>query len=249
LNHRHDRSDVTEGLITEIVRCYIMGVGGPSYGWVAPGTPEARSAAVPAIRFEKRWLDGLSVIKVVGAGLLLAPFIFMLWFLFSITGADRGTLVLAIWLVLIFMLPIIVYMCVVVLRTRPATLEMDERGVRLMKGDRVVKEIPFGPDVEVGVVLVGYWDDLSPGLFLRAAGVDENDFSMFDRRGFGPLYGYRFRGGGRRIVVTAKQGWDVRWIQYMWAPLMYLVDRHHMRTHRSLHSYLEKRRRMGLPAP
>ena len=108
-------------------------------------------------------------------------------------------------------------------------------------------EIPFGPGVTVGVVFVGYWDDLSPGLSLRAVGVDENEFSLFDRRGHGPLFGYRFRGGGKRLVISRKKGWDIRWIQWMWAPLMFEVDRHGMQMDRSMEKYLLKRREMGLP--
>jgi hypothetical protein len=211
-----------------------MGAGDPGYGWVAPGTPEARAAPVPAIRFEKRWFEGLSPIKMSITIVALTPFIFILWLLSVARGADPETTSMALLFMFLLMLPLVAYLVVLVLRTRPATFEMDERGLRLIKGERVVTEIPFDPEVEVGVVLVGYWDDFSPGLAFRAVGMDENEISLFDRRGFGPLYGYRFRGGGKRIVVTAKHGWDVRWIQYMWAPLMDLVGRHHMRTHRSM---------------
>ncbi len=211
----------------------------------APAGPEAKTTP---IRIEKRWFQGLSAIKLGVAILLLMPFLLFPPILASVGMAPED--VLFIFLVFLpMMAPLMLYILVLVLRTRPGVFEMDPGGVRLYRGGRLVTEIPFGPGVTVGVVFVGYWDDLSPGLSLRAVGVDENEFSLFDRRGHGPLFGYRFRGGGKRLVISRKKGWDIRWIQWMWAPLMFEVDRHGMQMDRSMEKYLQKRRDMGLPVP
>lgn len=200
------------------------------------------------IRFEKKWFQGLSFIKLGVAIMAVLPFLLILGMLASAGMADDDLAFLTMVFVPL-MLPIILYIVVLVLRTRPAAIEMDGNGVRLYRGGRMVREVRFGPEVEVGVIQVGYWDDMSPGLTLRAAGMDENDVSLFERRGFGPLFGYRFRGGGSKVVVSRKYGWDIRWIQWMWVPVMNEVGRHRMRLDRSALKYLEKRRKMGLPVP
>jgi hypothetical protein len=151
-------------------------------------------------------------------------------------------------LFMLLLLPFVLFAVALVMRTRPATFEMDQRGVRLYRGGRVVKDIPFGPHVRVGAAMVGYWDDVSPGV-LRAAGIDENEFSLYDRRGFGPLFGIRFRGAGKTILVTRKHGWDIRWIQWLWAPVMDQVAKHGMQMDPSMRRYMDKRRRLGLPVP
>jgi hypothetical protein len=222
--------------------------GGSEVVRAVPPVPPGPDHVNAPIRFEKKWFQGLSVIRLAVAGMALVPFLFIIGLLVSAGATGEGFQ----WLMLLFlllMLPIIIYFNMLILRTRPAAFEMDGTGVRLYRGDHLVKEIGFGPGVEVGIVMVGYWDDLSPGLTLHAAGMDENDVSMFDRRGFGPLFGYRFRGGGKKIVVSRKYGWDIRWIQWMWAFVMSEVGRHGMRLDRSALKYLEKRRRMGLPVP
>ncbi len=224
-----------------------MTVRGSEVKRAVPPVPQASDPASQPIRLEKVWFQGISVIKLGLSIVALMPIIFIISILASqgLSGEEMAVVLLAFSP---FLVPLVLYIIVLVLRTRPAALEMGPTGVRLFRGPRVVKEIRFGPDVRVGVVFVGYWDDLSPGLF-RAVGVDENEMSMFDRRGFGPLFGYRFRGGGQRIVVTKRHGWDIRGIQWMWAPLMSHVGRHRMRMDRSMERYLRKRREMGLPVP
>ena len=214
---------------------------------VPPVPPGVDHVAAP-VRFEKRWLQGLSFIKLIVAIGALLPFIFIIS-LISSAGADADDVLFMTMVFLPMMLPIILVIIVLVLRTRPAAFEMDGTGVRLFRGGKVVKEIPFGPDVHVGVMTVGYWDDMSPGLILRAAGMDENDVSLYERAGFGPLFGYKFRAGGKKIVITRRHGWDIRLIQYMWVHLMTEVNRYQMKLDRSALKYLKDRRAMGLPFP
>lgn len=223
-------------------------MGGSEVVRAVPPVPAGPEFTTAPIRMEKRWFQGLSAIKLGVAIFLLVPFLLIPSIVVSAGMAPED-----VWfIILVFlplMAPLILYILVLVLRTRPGVFEMDQRGVRLYRGGRLVNEIPFGPGVTVGVVFVGYWDDISPGLGLRAAGVDENEFSLFDKRSHGPLFGYRFRGGGRKIVISRKKGWDIRWIQWMWAPLMFEVGRYGMQMDRSMERYLKKRREMGLPVP
>lgn len=225
-----------------------MTTGGSEVIRAVPPMHQASHGEMVPIRFEKRWFQGISAIKLGVAIFLLFPFIFILSILVS-EEIDQFFMVFILLVFLPLIAPIIVYIILLLLRTRPAAFEMDARGVRIYRNGRLVKDIQFGPDVVVGVVFVGYWDDISPGLSLRAMGVDENELSFFDRRGFGPLFGYRFRSGGKKIVVTRKHGWDVRWIQWMWQPLMVEMDRYGMQKDRSMDKYLRKRREMGLPFP
>jgi hypothetical protein len=195
------------------------------------------------IRLEKKWFQGFSWVKFAVA----------LVYLIVISSIARMAMmenapIEFFWFLLVLSTPILLYILILILRTRPAAIEMDSNGVRLFRGSNLVKEVAFGQGVRVGVVRVGYWDDLSPGLF-RVAGIDEDDMSLYDRKGFGPLFGYRFRGGGKRIKVSRRHGWDLAGIQWMWAPLMTEVDRHGMQMDRSMQKYLKKRQEMGLPTP
>lgn len=220
-------------------------MGGFEVVRAVPAAPVGPDFTRQPIRFEKGWFQGFSYLKFLGAVTGIALLAFFLSFLIF-AGADPPVEVYLLFLLL--MLPFVLFAVALVMRTRPATFEMDQSGARLYRGGNVVREIPFGPHVRVGVVMVGYWDDISPGV-LRAAGIDENEFSLYDRRGFGPLFGIRFRGAGKKIMVSRKHGWDIRWIQWLWAPVMDQVAMHGMQMDRSVHRYMEKRRRLGLPAP
>jgi hypothetical protein len=216
---------------SEVLKVYPPAHGGPE-GQITP------------IRYEKKWLQGLPPIRLGVTLFILLSFVFVLIFAINMGGNPPPVLYL---IFLLMMLPFIVYTIVVLLRTSPARFEMDPTGVRLYRGSKLVKEIQFGPQVVVGVVTIGYWDDMSPGMTLKAAGVNENEFSMFDRNVYGPLFGYKFTGGGKRIVISRKYGWDLRWIQWMWTPLMEEVGRHGMRFDRSMERYMEKGRRSSQP--
>jgi len=211
-----------------------------------PPVPQGPDFTRQPIRFEKKWFQGLAVLRLISALVGLSLLIVFLYFLLAM-GAEPPFEVYLLFTLL--MLPLILYTVSVILRTRPAAFEMDERGVRLYRDQKLIKEVHFGPDVHIGVVLVGYWDDMSPGLTFRAVGMDENDVSLFERRGFGPLFGYRFHGGGQKIVISRKKGWSIEWIQYMWTPLMSEVGRYGMQMDGSMHRYLDKRKKMGLPVP
>jgi hypothetical protein len=221
-----------------------MTVRGSEVVKVVPPVPPGSDLVTRPIRIEKRWFQGFAYIKLIFAILPLFPLMAILGLLIQ-----AGVPVVGVLVISLLMVPSLLYILMIVIRTRPAVLEMDPSGVRLLRGQRVVKEINFGPHVNVGVIFVGYWDDLSPGLTLRAAGVDENDISLYNRQGFGPLFGYKIRGGGKKIVISKKHGWDLQGIQWLWMPLMTEVGRHRMQRDRSLEKYLMKRREMGLPAP
>ncbi len=210
---------------------------------VPPVRTGPESGTIP-IRLEKHWLQGLPVLRLAAACLLLCPLLFIVGLLVRL-GVDPEVCLL----VLALMSPVVAYIVTVVLRTRPGVVEMDPFGVRLLRGGRTVREVRFGPQTRVGVVKVGYWDDISPGMTFRAMGVDENEFSLYERRGFGPLFGFRFTGGGKRLVVSRKHGWDLNGIHWMWLPIMREVDRHGMQMEPSLVKYLQRRREMGLPVP
>ena len=224
----------------------VMTTGGYGVVTAVPPVPQGPDITSQPIRFEKKWFQGLSWMRLVISLFSLFIIFFFLYFIMAM-GADPPPEVYLLFLLITS--PFILYIMVLILRTRPAGFEMDQRGVRLYRGEKVVKEVLFGPHVQVGVVLVGYWDDFSPGLTFRAIGMDENDMSMFNRQGYGPLFGYRFRGGGKKIVISRKKGWDIRWIQWMWTPLNFEMNRYGMQPDGSMHRYLEKRRRMGLPIP
>jgi len=218
-----------------------MTLGGSEVVRAVPPASVGPDFIASPIRFEKSWFQGLAVIRFIITLFILFNLVFFLYF---------TDLNLAVYLLFaVIMLPFICYAVALILRTRPATFEMDQTGVRLYRGQTLVKEIRFGPDITVGVVSVGYWDDMSPGLTLKAAGMDENDVSLYERGGYGPLFGYRFKGGGDKIVISRKKGWALPWIQWMWIPLMDHVSRHGMKMDRSLERYLKKRREMGLPVP
>ncbi len=207
----------------------------------APQPRTGQQMGMQPIRLEKKWFQGMSWIKLGVSLFLLFPF-----FAISLMLMGEDAPMEFILFILICAMPLLLYILILVLRTRPAAFEMDINGVRLYRGSDLVKEVPFGQGVKVGVVRVGYWDDLSPGL-LRVAGATEDDMSLYDRRGYGPLFGYRFRGGGKRIKISRRHGWDLAGIQWMWFPLMNEVERHGMIMDRSMQKYLKKRQEMGLP--
>ena len=223
-----------------------MTLGGSEVVRAVPPAPAGPDFTATPIRFEKGWFQGLAILRFIITLIILINLVFFLYFISSLGDGPP----LAVYLLFVlFMLPFILYSIALILRTRPAKFEMDQIGVRLYRGQTMVKEIRFGPDVTVGVVFVGYWDDMSPGLTLKAAGMNENDVSLFERGGYGPLFGYRFKGGGGKMVISRKKGWPLPWIQWMWMPLMDQVSRHGMKMDRSLERYLKKRREMGLPVP
>ena len=213
-----------------------MTMGGSEVIRVVPPGPAGPELTAAPIWFEKKWLHGLPVVRLAITLLFLFTVVFMLQLLISM-GANPSLVGYLMYFLL--MSTFIVITLAIILRTRPARFEMDPTGVRLFRGSHLVKEIQFGPNVVVGVVTVGYWDDLTPGMTLKAAGVDENEFSLYDKRVYGPLFGYKFVGGGKRIVISRKHGWDLQWIQWMWTPLMMEVGRHRMRMDRSMENYLK----------
>ena len=223
-----------------------MTTGGYGVVTAVPPVPQGPDITRQPIRFEKKWIEGLALLRFISALAFLGLLGAFLYFLVAV-GSDPP---LEVYLLFgAILLPFILYAFAAILRTRPAAFEMDQRGVRLYRGERLVKEIIFGPDVRIGVIFVGYWDDMTPGLTFRAMGMDENEFSLYERQGYGPLFGYRFQGGGRKIVLSRKYGWDIRWIQFMWMSLMHEVNMHHMQLDASAMKYLDKRRKMGLPVP
>lgn len=203
---------------------------------MGPVSNQARGHVL--FRMERRWFQELSLFTL-GPYVVAVAVLSALLFLMEVSGVPVEIVYVDAALLLLFLLLFLRFL----LSIRPASLELLPDRVRLHYGGRLHREIIFGPEVRVGVVKVGYWDDLTAGPGLRYLDLDP---SLHDYQGFGPLFGYSFRSGSAGIEVSRKTYWNLRDIQAMWVPFMDVVRRHHMRPEHSLEWYLGKRMELGL---
>ena len=198
-----------------------------------------RTGGQAVVRMERRWFAEFSVLTF---GLYLIAIAVLLAFLFLLLISRVPVLFIYIDVALLILFALLLLRFLVSIR--PATFELCQDRVRLLHGRRLHREIVFGPEVHVGIVRVGYWDDLTAGPGLKHLNADP---SLHDYKGFGPLFGYSFEKSGVTIVVSRKRYWNLREIQAMWAPLMDAIGRHQMRMDPSMHWYLRRRMELGLP--
>jgi hypothetical protein len=190
---------------------------------------------------ERKWFQGMSIVNLLAYLLALAGIsIFLVLFVrFEVPLEIVYITLLLLALVFLFFIRFLMII-------RPAKLEIHRDRVRLYHGPSVAREIIFGPSVSVGIVKVGYWDDITPGPGLKYLNVDP---SVHDYSGYGPLFGYRFRAGNVRIVVSRKRSWKLADIQAMWAPFMAAVMEYNMQIEPSLERYLEMQRQVPQGPP
>lgn len=172
---------------------------------MGPTSSQARGHVL--FRMERRWFQELSLL-MLGPYVVAVAVLSALLFLMEVSGVPVEIVYIDAALLLLFLLLLLRFLFSI----RPATLELLPDRVRLYHGGRLHREVIFGPEVNVGVVKVGYWDDLTAGPGLRHLNIDP---SLEDYRGFGPLFGYSFRSGSARIVVSRKGYWNLRDIQAM----------------------------------